>query len=348
MKYFKIFIIGFLSILIIQFCILVFLETVYFSDNTSYSSVKIENNTVNEAPKPKLILENGSTNTSASFDGKYLSYLKDNNLFFQNLETGEITKIMASDGMTISYYKWIYDRDRLILAERPINLINGNNFQLYYYDINSKSKMEIFNVVNNKAIKIPIINGNEKIDTIEMSTLNNVMYVKLSNPNNYCRIYRINIMAQENSIKTVTSNIGSIISTKREDILLYENLNNNKVYKYGSSLPIVIEGNKNLKLLGVDNNDNVYLAVSINNQTQKIYYGNLSSQNWKKVDIKTLTYINNIFINIKGIIFIHDKSIITELPSGMETYIDGNIIGKYDDGIIFEKNNVIDKKSTPS
>lgn len=346
MKYFKIFIIGLLPILMIQFCILVFLETVYFSDSTSYSSVRIDNNTIKETPRPKLILEAGSINTSASNDGKYLSYLKDNNLFYINLENGEKTEITASEGMTLSYYRWVYDRDRIIIVEKPINLSSGRNFKLYYYDISNKSKMEIFNVVNNKPIKIPIINNNEKIDTIEMSTLNNVMYVKLSTPNNYCRIYRINIMAQENNINTVTNNIGSIISTKREDIILYENLNNNRVYKYGSSLPIEIEGNKDLKLLGVDNQDNVYFAAALNNQTKRIYYGNLSSATWKAVDIKALTNINNIFMNIKGGIFVQDKSksIILEPITGMETYIDGNIIGKYDDGVIFEKNSEIVKK----
>lgn len=185
MRYLKIFIIGFLAIIIIQFGGLVFLETGYFADNSSYSSTKVENNVAQEVSKSKLILEEGSINTSASYDGKYLAYLKNKDLFVLNLDDTNKTKVSANDGMEILYYKWIYDRNRLILAERPTNIKNGTFFKLYYYDIDSKSKVEIFNEVNNKSIKIPIYNSSEKIDGIDMSTLTNVIYVNLSSSNNY-------------------------------------------------------------------------------------------------------------------------------------------------------------------
>lgn len=345
MRYVKIFIIGFLAILIIQFGALVFLETVYFADNASYFSTKIESNSTKEPSKSKLTLENGSTNASASYDGKYLAYLKDNNLFVLNLEDTNKIKVSASDGMEILYYKWIYDRSRLILAERPINLKDGAFFKLYYYDVDSKSKVEIFNEVNNRSIKIPIYNSNEKIDAVDMSTLTNVIYVKLSSLNNYSRVYNINIMAQEKSINTVTHDIGKIISTKRDDVLLYENLNDKKVFRYGNSLPMEIDGNSNLSLLGIDNKDNVYLALTNNDKTQVIYYGNVTNKDWKKVDMKTVVNTNNIYVNLKGQIFIKEssKSIIKELLTGKETYYNGNIIDMYDNGTINEKNNEITK-----
>lgn len=345
MRYFKIFIIGFLAIVIIQFGGLVFLETVYFADNSSYSSTKVENKATKEVSKSKLILEEGSTNTSASYDGKYLAYLKNNDLFVLNLDDTNKTKVSANDGMEILYYKWIYDRNRLILAERPTDTKNGTFFKLYYYDVDSKSKVEIFNEVNNRSIKIPIYNNNEKIDAIDMSTLTNIIYVKLSSSNNYSRVYSINIMAQEKSINTVTHNIGKIISTKRDDVLLYENLNDRKAFKYGNSLPLEISGNNNLSLLGIDNKDNIYLALTNNDKTQTVYYGNITNNDWKKIDIKTVVDINNIYINLKGQIFIKDssKSIIKEFLTGKETYYNGKIIDMYDNGIISEKNNEITK-----
>ncbi|MFL0198011.1 hypothetical protein ACJDU8_20950 [Clostridium sp. WILCCON 0269] len=345
MRYLKIFIIGFLAIAIIQFGILVFLETAYFADNSSYSSTKVENNATKEVSRSKLILEEGSIDTSASYDGKYLAYLKNNDLFVLNLDDTNKTKVFANAGMEIIYYKWIYDRNRLILAERPTDTKNGTYFKLYYYDVDSKSKVEIFNEVNNRSIKIPIYNSNEKMDAIYMSTLTNIIYIKLSNSNNYSRIYSINIMAQEKSINTVTHNIGKIISTKRDDVLLYENLNDGKVFRHDSNLPLEIDGNSNLDLLGIDNKDNIYLALTNNNKTQTIYYGNMANKDWKKIDMKMAVDISNIFINLKGQVFIKDnsKSIIRELLTRKETYYSGKIIDMYDNGIISEKNNEITK-----
>lgn len=343
MRYFKFFIIGFFTILIIQFGALVFLETVYFTDNASYSSTKVENNVSKDVSKLKLVLEDGSIDTSVSYDGKYLAYLNNKDLFVLNLDDTNKTKVSASDGMEIIYYKWIYDRNRLILAERPINLKKSAFYKLYYYDVDSKSKAEIFNEVNNRSIKIPIYNNNEKIDAIDMSTLTNVIYVKLSSSNNYSRVYSINIMAQVKNIKTVTHNVGKIISTKIDDVLLYENLNDSKVFIYGENMPIEINGNSNLSLLGTDNKDNVYLALTNNDKTQIIYYGNIAGNDWKKIDIKTAVDINDIYINYKGQIFIKDssKSIIEELLTGKGTYYIGNIIDIYDNGIISEKDNEI-------
>jgi len=345
LRYLKIFIVGFLAILIIQFGLLVFLETVYFSDNTSYSSTKVENNATKEKAKSKLILEVGSTNISASYDGKYLAYLKDNNLFVINSEDNNKINVSANSGMEISYYKWIYDRSRLILAERPIDLKYGAFFKLYYYDVDSKSKVEIFNEINNRGIKIPINNNNEKINSIDMSTLTNVIYVKICNLNNYSRIYSINIMAQEKSINTVTHKIGKIISTKKDDILLYENLNDSKVYRNDSDSAISINGKYNLSLIGIDNKDNVYLALTDNNRAKLIYFGNITNEGWKKIEMNTEEDINNIYVNFKGQIFVRDssKSIITELLTGKGTYYNGNIIDMYDSGIISEKENEIIK-----
>lgn len=345
MRYLKIFIIGFLAIIIIQFGGLVFLETVYFADNSSYSSTKVENNATQEVSKLKLILEEGSTNTSASYDGKYLAYLKNKDLFVLNLDDTNKTKVSANDGMEILYYKWIYDRNRLILAERPTNIKNGTFFKLYYYDVDSKSKVEIFNEVNNRSIKIPIYNSNEKIDAIDMSTLTNIIYVKLSSSNNYSRVYSINIMAQEKRINTVTHNIGKVISTKRDNVLLYENLSDRKVFKHSDSLPLEIDGNSNLRLLGIDNSDNIYLALINNNKTKTIYYGSITNKSWKKIDINTSVDINDIYINFKGQSYIinRSKSIAKDILTGKETYYIGKIIGMYENGIISEKNNEITK-----
>lgn len=345
---FKIFIVGFLAFVIIQFGILVYLETEYFAVDASYSSTKVENATTQETPaKPKLILEEASTNITASHDGKYISYIKDSNIYILNTEETDKIQVPANSGMTISYYKWIYDRNRLIVAERPISSDNGAYFKLYYYDVESKQKVEIFNEVNNKSIRIPLYSSNEKISSIEVSTLTNVIYVKLESSLNSSRIYSINIMSQEKNVNTVTHYIGKIISTKKDDILLYEDLINKKVYRSDNNSVVTIDGKSNLSLLGIDNKDNVYLALTDNNKTKAIYCGNIIGGSWKKTDLKEEEIVADIYVNLKGQIFVKDiaKSIINELGTGKGTYSNGSIVDLYENGIISEKNGEIIKAS---
>ena len=343
MRYIKFFIIGFFVILIIQLGSLTFLDKVYFADNASYSSTKVEDSSTKAPSKLKLILEDGSKNISASYDGKYISFLKDNNLFISDSQGNNKVQVSANSNMQITYYKWIYDRNRIIIAEAPINLKNGAYYKLYYYDVDSKSKVEIFNEVNNKSIQIPINSNNEKITSIEMSTLTNVIYVKLSSSNSNSRIYSINIMAQQKSINTVTRSIGKIISTKKDDLFLYENLNDNKVYRSGSKSPVTIEGKSNFCLLGVDSKDNVYLELTDNQKTKLIYYGNISNGKWKKIDLNSTVDKNNIYMNYKGQVFVNEdsKAILTEILTGKGTKYPGKILYLYENGVVSEENSEI-------
>ncbi|MGE5628591.1 MAG: hypothetical protein ACM3X7_10860 [Solirubrobacterales bacterium] len=347
MKRFKIFMVGFLAFLIVQFGVLVFLETEYFTDDADYSSTKVENTTTTAPQKPKLVFEDGSTNVSASFDGNYISYLKDNNLLILNTEETYKIQVSPETGMSITYYKWIYDRNRLIIAERPADYNNGAYFKLYYYDVESKNKVEIFNEVNNKSIRIPLYNSNEKISTIDMSTLTNVIFVKLDGAYNTSRIYSINIMAQEKNINTVTHYIGKIVSTKKDDILLYEDFINKKVYRNDNNSVVAIDGKTNLSLVGIDSKDNVYLALTENNKTKVIYYGNITNGTWTKADLKKEEIAADVYVNFKGQIFIKDngKSIINELGTGKGTYCNGQVLDLYENGVITEKNGEIIKNS---
>lgn len=343
MKYFKISVIGFLVMLTIQVGVLVFLETVYLADNASYTSKKAEDNSSKKPVIQEFALENGSSDIAASFNGKYLTYLKDNNLFVLDSENNTSIKVPADNGMDLLYYKWIYDRNRLLLVERPTDLNKEAFYKLYYYDVSSNSKVEINNQVGKQSAKIPVKSSDEKIGAIDLSTLNNIIYIKLSGSNNYCRVYSLNIMARVSSVSTVTHDIGKIISTKRDDILIYENLKDKKIYSSGGNSPLTIDGNSNFSLLGIDNNDNIYLALTDSALKTRIYYGNITNKDWKKIDLAAATDPKNIYINFDGQIFVSDtsKSTVMELLTGKSEAYSGNIIDINSHYIISENNNRI-------
>jgi hypothetical protein len=163
--------------LIIQVGILVFFEKVYLVDNAAYTSAQVKNNADEAVHWSKLTMDDSNANPSVSYDGRYLAYLKDGSLYLVDTGNAKKINVSADKGTEITYIKWIYDRNRLIMAERPVNANNGANFKLFYYDMDKFTKTEIFNEVNNKSIRIPIHSGTEKISSIELSTLNNVIYV---------------------------------------------------------------------------------------------------------------------------------------------------------------------------
>ncbi|MDP4088016.1 MAG: hypothetical protein Q8930_01945 [Bacillota bacterium] len=346
MRYIKIFIVGFLFIVIVQAGILTYLDKVYLADNATYSSVKVPDvvPSKTETSKPKLTIVQGGTDITASCDGKYISYMKGSVLNILDSDNAESITVPAEDGMTIAYYKWIYDRNRLILAERPVSSKKAAYYKFYYYDVDSRSTAEIYDEVNNKEVQIPEYN-NEKISEIDMSTLTNLIYVKVTNSSAQSKIYRINIMAQENEVKTVTSHIGRIVSAKKTDKLFYQNSTSNEVFKQGSNSPVLIDGHTNLSLLGIDDKDNVYLALTNKGMTKEIYYGSVSGSKWNRVDIATAVDFSNVFVNFNGSIYIRDngQSMVYELSTGNKTSFQGEIIGIYGSEIISKQGNEIIK-----
>jgi len=115
------------------------------------------------------------------------------------------------------------------------------------------------------------------------------------------------------------------------------------VFSNSNNLPIEIDGQSNLSLLGTDNNDNIYLALTNNDKTDLIYYGNMTNHNWEKVYIKKTTDPKNIYVNLKGQIFVKDdpKSIIYEISTGKDIHYSGTLIDMYQDGMISEQDHQI-------
>jgi hypothetical protein len=117
----------------------------------------------------------------------------------------------------------------------------------------------------NQDLKIPISSGNDSVAQIDMSTETGVTYVKIADRNGISRLWKINsFVGAQRMRNTVTGNIGRILCLKTSDSLLYEDRSNGRVYQYNTASSIKINSTRGLKLLGIDNADNVYLAAMNN------------------------------------------------------------------------------------
>jgi hypothetical protein len=294
-----------------------------------------------------VYLPQDAQNVSYSSDGDYISYMENGSIQVVDLDSGEENTVAASVNMSISYYKWVGDRDRLILAEKADS---NRYFKLYYYDVINNNTVEIANGLTQSNIMIDANGKSDAVTDIQMSTLTNLIYIKMTNSNQISHFYEINIMAQGDSIYLPYYHVGAINLLNDDDKLLYENLDNNKIYLYGRSTAFTIDNKKYFKILGSDDNDVIYLAEydASSNQTSNIYYGN-DTQGWIMSSFNKPTNINDIFISESGQIYIDDSadSVLYNILTNSQTRYVGKFIGIYSGGIISQNDSLIVRTNFP-
>ncbi|HEY5560843.1 MAG TPA: hypothetical protein VIK72_03645 [Clostridiaceae bacterium] len=325
--------------IVIQCSILFYLDKYYFAaeGKVKTKSLVLKKQVVKEVvinlPKDADVAK-----VKVSYDGKYLAFLQGNSIKVMNLETGEIKNINYDATVTVMYYKWLPDRDRMFVAEKHIK----NNKPIVKFSSCDVKKTEIVtNEIrdnNNNEEFITLTDSKATVEDIQISTLTNMIYVKLSLTGQRNSVYSMNVMGQMNKVNTgyIIGKMSELIS---EDRLVYEDLTTKKIYIEGLN-PISI-ANTDLKIINIipgNNTDVIYLGKNDSYKISKLYYGSLDTtiDKWKTIDLKDPVDINNIYISYKDKIYFNDilQGIITEESSGKQTAYKGIVLQMYDEGII--------------
>jgi hypothetical protein len=334
----RFFILGLAIFLILGISILMFLDKYYLVDNSHIKGILTSSTTIS---KVDVSLPSDAQGVSFSADGDYMSYTENNNIQVVDLNSGVKKTVVASDSMSISFYKWVSDRDRLILAEKSDN---DKYFKLYYYDVVNNDTVEIADAMSQSIVKITANGKSDAVTDIQMSTLTNLIYVKMTNSSKVSHLYKIDIMVKGGSIYMPYNNIGTINLLKGDDKLLYENLDNNKIYLRGRSAPFTVDKKKYFKVLGSDDNDVIYLAEYDNDssKTSNFYYGN-DTTGWTKVTPNLPVNISDVFVSNSGQIYVNDVtgSALINFKNNSQTKYSGKFLGIYSDGIISVENNQV-------
>ncbi|WP_097027533.1 hypothetical protein [Clostridium peptidivorans] len=322
-------IIGWMMIsLIIQFAGLYYIDNVYLANNTPVRVKKIEDKSNNKKKDVEVAIPENAQNINVSFDGKYLAYYDEDILKVVSNKTGEKKDVCFEEGVKISYYKWLSDRNRMLIAEKH-STQNGMALRLSYYDIGKDTKEEIKDLT--------WADTESEVESIEASTLTNVIHIKVSRGNGKSSIYWINIMKDMKKLYTNDNFIGEIRTLNHQDKLLYEGKTYNSIYSTNKNNSIKIDGVKVPKLLGVDEEDNVYIGSEENEKITKVYYGSIEkpTSEWKVIELNEPIDKNDIYISKKGQIFLNDnlKGIIKEASTGKQTAYKGTFLQIYDDGV---------------
>lgn len=313
--------------LLIQCTGLFYINNYVLSEQTAYKIKKVVQTSSNRSDA-SINIPGDSTNINISFDGKYIAYYEGDVLKVVNTKTGDLRNVEFAAGVKVSFYKWLPDRNRMLIAEKT-TLKNGSGFTLSYYDVDKNAKEEIK--------KLSWANSKSEVEDIQASTLTNVIYVKVAHSGKRSSIYWINIMKEMQTIDTRSYLIGAIRSILHTDNLVYEDLTYHRIYATNVNKPINIKGVDNPCLLAVDGDDNIYIGQVVNDKVVRVYSGTLKedTSSWKVTDLKNPMSRDDIYVSQDGKLYFNDslKGVIYDAASGKATAYKGRIIGMYSGGI---------------
>lgn len=321
--------------IIIQCAGLFYINNYFLSDNTNITIQKITNS--NNKKDAEVSIPKGATNVNVSYNGRYISYYDKEVLKVINTKTGEEKSVEFNSGVKVSYYTWMPDRNRMLIAEKKASG-SSNKFELAYYDVDKDAK--------DKITDLTWADKKAEVSQIQASPLTNVINIKISLSGNRNSIYWINIMKEMKKVDTKAYVIGNIRMIPHEDKLVYEDLTYNKVFVTGQEAPLTIPGVTRLCLVATDYNDNIYLGNDVNGKVTKIYYrGSNSKESFNELAIGGEVDKSDIYVSNSGKIYVNDnfKGVVKELSTGKEFSYSGTFVQIFEGGIVSLSENKVVK-----
>ncbi|MBW9157060.1 hypothetical protein [Clostridium tagluense] len=318
-------------------CLVLFYIDHYFlaTSDSKVVSKKIVEDKKEETKKIDITVPESAEKILASYDAKYLSYYEDRQLKIVNCKDGKVKDIEAKEGSEICFYKWLPDRNRMYLVEKNSNDESGK-LVLYSYDLSKGEK--------SKVKDLAWVNAKSEVKDIQFSILTGFLYVNVASEGERSNIYRIkrmvSVVSEEKVTKvdTIPSKVSNIVLARHEDNLIYEGSVYNKIYAIGREEPITVEGVDKLTIIGIDNNDYVYLGELKDKLVSKIYYGKTAdkTQDWKTIELQQPCERDDLFVSDAGKVYQHDslQGVVKEINSGSQTSYEGKFLQMYAKGIV--------------
>ncbi|MBZ9625244.1 hypothetical protein G9F71_020585 [Clostridium sp. FP2] len=312
-------------------CLVLFYIDHYFlaTSDSKVVSKKIIEDKKEETKKIDITVPESAEKILASYDAKYLSYYEDQQLKIVNCKDGKVKDIEAKEGSEICFYKWLPDRNRMYLVEKNSNDESGK-LVLYSYDLSKGEK--------SKVKDLNWSNGGTKVEDIQVSTLTGFYYVKASNNGERSSTYKISRMGNMTKVDTIPNKVSNIVSSRHKDNLVYEGSVYNKIYATDLEEPITVKDVDKLAIIGIDNNDNVYLGELKDKLVSKIYYGKTEdkTEDWKTIELQQPCERDDLFVSDAGKVYQHDslQGVVKEINSGSQTSYEGKFLQMYAKGIV--------------
>ena len=282
----------------------------------------------------KATISTTAKDVSISYNGKYLSYKENENLYLQDSKTGTSTEVKTEKGGTILYYDWLQDRDILVIAEK-VEKDGKTKIQIITY--NAQNSTENF------VKELCTYQENMKITKISASVFTGVYYIDVDKGGLKNIVYRID---RNNDMKEVTLKsyiLGNLQVIPHADRLIYEDKANSKFFVTSPNKQLTFNSNKKLSLLGIDGNDVIYMGELNGDKIISITYGKVDEDtaNWKKITLDSVANANDLYFSNKSEVLINDnlKGSVKNLTTGNEIGYEGKLIQIKENFIALKDNN---------
>ena len=321
-----------LSILL-QISGLYILENFIFKHTSELKSNKIDVQKKDITKEIKASIPSKAKDVSISYDGKYLIYKLDEELYLEDTATGTSNKVTTESKGTIMYCDWLQERDILVIAEKAKK------------EGESKVQIITYNVKNSTESLVKEICSAEddmEVSKISASIFTNVYYVDIYKGGLKSIVYRIDINNDMSKVQLKTNVLGNMQVVPHNDRLIYEDKLNSKFFVTSPNKQLTFSGNKNLTLLGLDRNDVIYIGELNGDKITSITYGKVDEDtaNWKKATLDSIVSANDLYFSNKSEILVNDnlKGSVKNLSTGKEVEYEGKLVQIKEDFIATEDN----------
>ena len=316
--------------LFLQTSTLFVLDKFIFEQSSEFKSKKIELDKPYE-DKFNIKIPNYAENIKISFNGKYISYDKNRDLNIVETKTGTEKNLVTEDNGEIMYYEWLPERERIVIIEKVekkgkeiIQLLtyNPKNFETSY--VTELCKFE----------------DGMNVRCITESVFTSVYYIYISNSDINDRCYRVDINNDKFDVNLKCGSFGNMKVIPHTDRLVYDDLASNTIFVTSPDKKLKFKTNNNLRLIGIDRNDVIYVGQEKENKIFSIFYGKIDNDvdTWNTVNLDFPVDLENIFFNDESDIIVNNslEGKVKNITTGNEYEYVGKFIDVKDDFIALD------------
>lgn len=313
--------------IICQVSVLFILDRFVFRQSSEFASKKIELNKPYE-DKINIKIPSNAENIKVSFNGRYMSYEKNDEVIITETKTGKEGNVKTQKGGQILYYEWLPERERIVIVEK-IKQKGRNVLQLATYNPRNSETTYVTELCEYEK--------NMKVRSITESIFTNVYYVYISNGDTKDRCYRVDVNNEKFDVVFKCTNFGRMFVIPHTDRLVYDDLTNNVVYVTSPNKKLKFNTNNNIRLIGIDRNDVIYVGQEKDGKIFSIFYGKVDddTSTWNNVNLDSPIVIDDIYFNSDSNIIVNDllQGKVQNITTGKEYEYIGKFIDVKDNFI---------------
>lgn len=346
----------------VQTGLLFFVRNYYISSDLAMEVEDVTKTTADQKQMQVTIPENADYMIPSN-NGRYILYVLGEEAHVVNFEDGtdivlqqkekdddgnEILVPMKVNGDN-TFFCWHDTEEKLIISQTNENGYAG--LRMYYYNPRIGAVQRALDL-DNKPRTYSVSNSNQRVTEIRINNANTILYLTLSTEYR-SDIYRLDISGSLDKMTLKSNNIGEYRILKNADSIVYEELNNDKLYVSDKNISkeIIIDGINKPKLLDLKNNILYVGDVDENGLIKAIYSKDVqtgydATKEWNVKELDTPVEEDKIDISRTGNVYINDdlEGEVEDLNTSNKTKYEGKFIGVFKDKVISEHGNTIYRK----